>query len=1055
LTATVPATKSSEGEPPHQGIAGFQFQKNLSLLNESASIGFELSSQVPADVAAALMSDTLPFPARDIEISEVRLKPVSERPIEFGCGQDKISFTAFRSRFAGLGVYRNSAALVGTLGVGADDFSFSGVEFAADDESLLSVLRWGYAAGGKVSGAMALGAVSAAMLAVSGSNEGLFAVIRKLPSRMAARGVVQSTADSWMLPRQIASIDQVEPGAWLIAEVAGGLKIMLGAQLGYSFNWVREARLGGLAGDVGLRVPLGINVGLGLSVSGRCAVVVNRESDQKALRLRIFRLKTRGIDVLLDAAASIQAQDQLLPESMDEFIAAVLNTHGQQILRDLKVLERWTDPNTSLSKLLADAGLDGAENLIARLAGISPDGLQQEFDTVHAKAAGFIAKWQTLPHRISSVLLQLVAENADLSDVRRVAGLLGSISEDQLRTLLHNELANVDFYETPVGRFLESAADSGALNLLSKPITAVHEIGEEVRAILDGSVLEDVLNNFQKYIESEFHLHKVLRVTSESDLGGLDTLLKRKLADFVGQDKLNLAGLEKVRKAICELRARRVDFYQKSLDALHRKYNFELSSAFQETAAEQALVDATFDFSQDPATAAALFQQAIQGNFNDLLTTPHPQVKVAAGKLTHSIRRQAHVEVTLPFLKASQSHLNQTMASVEATSQDGALLFTLNSKDTVASHQRTSILSVLVNLARSQPDRAGVRIHDDALETSYTLRYAKRNMKLAHLRAQVEPAVRTFFAAKVPNVDAFLRFIEQRAEGIIPNGPNLLGDGLISLQVGLSRAAAKSAGRAWLGLPADRRAAVYRALSISIQVSLKQNIHDSVFVESKRYSPIDAARAILAYCAMVPAVPVPASVSGLPFWDFRDRAERRAMLNKPQTVMNLRGLLRRAQMVLQGDSNAGFFDPTNAGVILDGIDVNDPVLTGLLFSEAQVIKHAFEAGLKIGAFMAAEGADPCVAVRALAAFGAKLTEAFNADISSLLGPGLRALGTRVFLDSARAINPGEAGGLAEINAMLSLEFLKPGATFDAKALLSGGRVSANDLAFADRVVQVA
>ena len=262
-------------------------------------------------------------------------------------------------------------------------------------------------------------------------------MIRKLPSRMAAREVVQLTADSWMLPP-----DRLHRpgGARNVADCRGGrrLKIRLGAHLGYSFNWVREARLGGLAGDVGLCVPLGISVGLGRSC-GRCAVVVNRESDQKALRLRIFRLKTRGMDVLLDAAASIQGQDQLLPESMDEFIAAILNTHGQQILRDLQILERWADPNTSLSKLLADAGLDGAENLIGRMAGVSPDELQQEFDAVHAKAVRFIAKWQALPHRISSVLLKLVAENADLSDVRRVAGLLGStlrINSERCSTMI-------------------------------------------------------------------------------------------------------------------------------------------------------------------------------------------------------------------------------------------------------------------------------------------------------------------------------------------------------------------------------------------------------------------------------------------------------------------------------------------------------------------------------------------------------------------------------------------------------------------------------------------
>ena len=134
----------------------------------------------------------------------------------------------------------------------------------------------------------------------------------------------------------------------------------------------------------------------------------------------------------------------------------------------------------------------------------------------------------------------------------------------------------------------------------------------------------------------------------------------------------------------------------------------------------------------------------------------------------------------------------------------------------MASHQRTSILSVLVNLARSRPDSAGVKIHDGALETNYTLRYAKRDMKLAHLRAQVEPAVRTFFAAKIPNVDAFLRFIDQRAEENDPQRPEPAGRWL-DLASGRPLESRGEIGWACLaGLPPDRRAAVYRALSISI-----------------------------------------------------------------------------------------------------------------------------------------------------------------------------------------------------------------------------------------------
>ena len=74
---------------------------------------------------------------------------------------------------------------------------------------------------------MALGAVGAATLAVAGNAEGLFATVRRFPADTAARTVVQQTADSWMLPRQISSIDQVEPGTWIIAEVIGGLSITL------------------------------------------------------------------------------------------------------------------------------------------------------------------------------------------------------------------------------------------------------------------------------------------------------------------------------------------------------------------------------------------------------------------------------------------------------------------------------------------------------------------------------------------------------------------------------------------------------------------------------------------------------------------------------------------------------------------------------------------------------------------------------------------------------------------------------------------------------------
>jgi hypothetical protein len=498
---------------------------------------------------------------------------------------------------------------------------------------------------------------------------------------------------------------------------------------------------------------------------------------------------------------------------------------------------------------------------------------------------------------------------------------------------------------------------------------------------------------------------------------------------------------------------KREEYYEKALEALHRKYNFALNAAYQSTTTDEALLDATFDFSHDSASVSTFFQQAVQGQFDILLANQPPQVKLAAGKISHGVKRQTHVDVSLPFLDSSQSHLNDSLASVEAVPNSGGLLFKLKSSDTVtASNQRKSTLSLVTGLSQSNPDAAGVRLHQDSLDMNYTMLFAKRNMKLKHVRAQIGPAAKTYFKTKLPNVPAFLDFLDRHSEEVLPNGPNVLGNGLISLQVSLSHAAASNAGHAWLNLPKDRAADVYVDLSNAIQLSLKRNIHDCVFSSPEAYSnAISSAQTVIAYCAIIPRAQKATGKSDFPYWDFVDRKERRIMLDKPQTLKRMKDLLARAGEVLAGDSDAQFFRPEDAASILSSISADDSVLNSLFFSEAEVIKHAFEGGLQIAAM---QNDIPSDAVKALEKFGARLTEAFNSNITSLLGPGLQALGTRVFLDASRSLDPARAAVIEETNAMLNLEFLKSDARFDADKLLADGKVNVADLAFADRVVEL-
>src|SRR6185436_13420604 len=58
---------------PVANVKGFKFGRNLPLLNQKASLGFEVSSGIQTDVVTALLSETAPFPDRDIDLAEVAL----------------------------------------------------------------------------------------------------------------------------------------------------------------------------------------------------------------------------------------------------------------------------------------------------------------------------------------------------------------------------------------------------------------------------------------------------------------------------------------------------------------------------------------------------------------------------------------------------------------------------------------------------------------------------------------------------------------------------------------------------------------------------------------------------------------------------------------------------------------------------------------------------------------------------------------------------------------------------------------------------------------------
>jgi hypothetical protein len=1020
------------------GSPAFNFSRNLDFLNQAGSLGFKVAGTVDQQVGVALLKDT-PFPDRTIRFGDMKLEASTASPIVFSRqGGDKISFSAKGGAFAGAGVYVNASELLKDLPAG--QFASPALDFEAAPGDFLAAIRWGYDASATASGAMALGAAGSATIQAQASGDGLFAVVRRLPKSTGARTLIQSVADSWLLPRQIRSVEDLAPGTWLLAEVLGSVQVKLGAALGYDFNWVREVGLGQLKGDIGLRVQLGLATAIGFKAAGRCMVVVSRESGEKTLRLRVLRVKSRQLDFALNAAAAVKAVDTLLPRDADDLVKAVFGVHGEQILKDIAVVQKWTDVKKPLPELLAAAGVDGAEELIARIAGIEVSELAARVDEALNRVAEFTRKWEDLPHTVSSAILRLASGKPAIAEVKEIAAALAAADKAALERLLKERLSRIDFPSTPAGQLIEAIANGPALALLLKPLTEVKSVAEKVLGVLDGSEMESVLARFQSYLEERLNLEAILQPLSKASFKTLDGLLRKRLADFLGKQNLDFEDLDRIRGAINVVIGRRQEFYEKALEAIHRRYTFDLAYAFQKSSENQALLDATFDFSQDPAGVRTFFEHALAGNFDFVFTNHHPRVKLNLAELSHNIRRQSHTDVTLPFMSRSMGHMNDSLATARVEEQDGRVVaYRLETSDKVANNQRTSVLSLSMALSAAGFEAGQVRVHQKKLDLTYSSVFVRRDMTRKQLASALEPIAVACFPNQLKDLDHYVDFIDRRTEEAIPATPTTLGNGVVALQAVLPEGAAAAAGACWLALPSDKKDRVYRDMSMAIQMRLKKLLHESYFTEPERYHNLVPAQVLLAYCSMPPRVD--AGMSNPPYWDTANEQEISAMLGKDQTVKKMQDLLKKAEALLKDTGDAGQYKPRDAGRILGSVSPRDPRLRGLLFVEFEIISHAFQAGLKMAQFKE-KSAKPQGAVVALAEFGAKLTTAFNQEVVNMyVGDSVRAIGTALFLAATRAIAPPHlAAALSGASALLTIEFAKPGAPFDTQAVLNKGRL---------------
>ncbi|MBL8208627.1 MAG: hypothetical protein JNM09_30630, partial [Blastocatellia bacterium] len=738
-----------------------------------------------------------------------------------------------------------------------------------------------------------------------------------------------------------------------------------------------------------------------------------------------------------------------------------------QVLHDiLKEFDKWTNPNKKLVDLLGAELVDYAKKMVKETTGFDPD---TDIDNAIARLREPLELWRDLPHKVTSVLYDLLRQGIPLDELRSFLQKITSLTDpSNLAEAITGKLRNVEFFDTQIGKWLTALAEEGIVSLLANVAEErerIAAVAQKTLALLDGSLVEGTLRKLQTWIEEKLGLDKIIAVVNDANFDDMDRWLKKRLSDFLGKSVI-FEELEKIKGAINKLRAKANEFYEKGFQALTEKYQAEFHYSFQKTTTRTALIDATFDFAADAASAAKHLKQALHGNFNEILSQQLPGVILNKGVLTHEIKRRTHLEVSLPYFKSILDHINESFAEGEAVdAADGRLwVFNLKASDVVSKKTSLSKLSIALQITK----KPGVRqFTEENHEYNYTLRLVKKNARREYLEDKVEILVNQYLASEFSGdgkqpFSTYLTDLDKALDekGII--GSNEYGNVLIGFDISLPG----QIFAAWKKAPSDKNDPLYVSVSSRIQEVMRQLIPLCYLEEPDQYKETTAIYPLLVYCALPPIQKVKLLANGqlklsegvVPDWEFQESDLRNEVLRQlcaPRLQNTILPKIRKQMLGIPGlaDTLAEYEDSKIGKMIALKPNQAKVNFESLMFSEIQLINEIHKAGQRFRQFLDTQDMES--AVKALAEFGEKLTNAFNNKVGSSIyaGSALRPLGSLLFIEIAKVFDIKLANKITP-TAMLELIILPKQSTFNLDDYFKGKKPNLSEVALQQHIINL-
>lgn len=1019
-----------------------QFQKTFpidtSVLGPGSAASVSVSATRDPAVLAAIVGDT-PFPAGQIDLGSITLQASDGAQISLGgvSGAVKFSFSAS----SGAGVYNGSTDALKSLALDSApglDLSISG-----DGTSRYVLFQAGYQASGSISGSHPIGVLGTLTFGVQGSSDGTFAVLHRFAPTDGAAKVLSDTIGSWRLPRQVSKSGDLKPGTWLVAQVDGSIAIQIAARLGYDFNFVRQAKLLGITRSLGAKIDAGLEATFGFTASGEYLVLLGRESDASAVRLRLFKQRANGFNFGLNLNVGVTGQNQL-PGTIDDFVKAVLGVHGLQVVNDLHVIEQWTDPTQDLGNTIARLGNREGLDLLTKATGIDAG---QEFDNARQIVLNAFQQWDALPDRASAAIWKILgnASPQATDQFKTFLSALANPDPNAQAQALSQAIANVTFGDSPQGQWLEAIADQGLL-VLSDQLEVVQKLASQTQELLNGGVIK----NLQDFINQHLDLNQVQTAVQQNDFNAVDSWLVARLGDFLDQ-QLDLAALKQIQAAITALIQKASSIYQKGVQALNSTYSLTFAATYQQTNTSTALLDV--NFTDQPAALVLLEKVVAEGNLNDLLVKDTPGVTLNKASLSHEIKRNSEVQVQLPFSGWDIQHVNDSLATLNVENDGGRVLaYQLKAADSVRANRYESQLAILGKLKVVNGQLQVGALADSSV--AYQSVQVQPNMPFSELQARTFPfataQLANVFSAAAP-LSTFYQTLKQTI-GKLTGDPNKCGDVALNLQVALP---ASVLGAWFQPLSATDLKSAQIQMSQALQAKLKELIPFYYFQNLDNLRQNAPGSALLVWAA----IPISTTIDTQNiFWNWPDPNLRRAVVFDKQTTQSLLNAMGPAHdrwAAAGNNNNAGFFAPGQVGRFQQAatVDTGDTLLQSLLLTEATMVQGAASALKDIQAALAQFATAPTEAIPRLAKFGADLSATFNKNLSVYsTSETMRTLNSLLLVEASKALATGIDG--AATKALLGITLLKQGHAFQLKDFLNGDLPQAADVALGETLTNV-